>query len=136
MADTKISALTAVATAATTNEFPVNEAGTSKKVTIAQLVTLLKTLGMPSYVWTETEIDFGTNPSWGGSFTVTDANSVGASIITVVLSGNAPTSLTADEVEWDTITFAAKAGTGDFLVKAAVYPGPVSGKRKILYIIT
>lgn len=40
MADTKISALAAVAAAATTNELAVNEAGVSKKVTLAQVQTL------------------------------------------------------------------------------------------------
>jgi hypothetical protein len=47
VADTKISALSAVAAAATTNELAVNEAGTSKKVTLAQVETLLKARGMP-----------------------------------------------------------------------------------------
>lgn len=40
MADTKVSGLTAVAAALTTHEIPVNEAGTSKKVTIAQILAL------------------------------------------------------------------------------------------------
>jgi hypothetical protein len=40
MANTKISALTAVANAATTNEIAVNESGTSKKVTLAQVQAL------------------------------------------------------------------------------------------------
>jgi hypothetical protein len=47
VADSKVSALTAAASALAADEFPVNEAGTSKKVTITQLVTLLQTLGMP-----------------------------------------------------------------------------------------
>jgi hypothetical protein len=47
MADTKVSALTAVTTPASTDELPVNQAGTSKKMTLAQLVTHLQTLGMP-----------------------------------------------------------------------------------------
>ena len=37
MADTKISALTAVGAVAATNEFAVNEAGTSKKATALQI---------------------------------------------------------------------------------------------------
>lgn len=45
MADTKISALTAVANAATTNELAVNESGTSKKVTLAQIAALLYPVG-------------------------------------------------------------------------------------------
>ncbi len=47
MADTKISALTAAAAAASANELAINEAGTSKKLTIAQLTTYLQTIGMP-----------------------------------------------------------------------------------------
>lgn len=39
MADTKISALTAAAAAAGANELAINEAGTSKKLTVAQLLT-------------------------------------------------------------------------------------------------
>lgn len=41
MADTKISALAAASAALTTHEYAVNEGGTSKKVTAAQLKTLL-----------------------------------------------------------------------------------------------
>lgn len=44
MADTKTSALTAASAALTTHEYPVNEAGTSKKVTGAQVVTLMQFL--------------------------------------------------------------------------------------------
>lgn len=47
MADTKVSALSAAAAALAAMEFPVNDAGASKKVTITQLKTLLQTLGMP-----------------------------------------------------------------------------------------
>ena len=43
MADTKISALSAAAAGLTTHEFPANEAGASKKVTGAQLKTLINT---------------------------------------------------------------------------------------------
>lgn len=37
MADTKISALTAITAAAAAQEFPVNDAGTSKKITLAEI---------------------------------------------------------------------------------------------------
>jgi hypothetical protein len=46
VADTKVSALPAVSVAASTNELPVNEAGTSKKVTVAQLGAIIPTLGV------------------------------------------------------------------------------------------
>ncbi len=41
MADTKISALTAATTAADANEFAINEAGASKKLTLAQIAQFL-----------------------------------------------------------------------------------------------
>lgn len=48
MADSKISALSAASVAAVANELAINEAGTSKKISITQLVTLLQTLnGLP-----------------------------------------------------------------------------------------
>ena len=43
MADTKISALTAVTTPAGTDELPVNQGGTSKKETLAQVATFVTT---------------------------------------------------------------------------------------------
>lgn len=47
MADTKISAFSAVATAVAAQEIPVNDAGTTKKMSLTQLVTYLKTIGFP-----------------------------------------------------------------------------------------
>jgi hypothetical protein len=44
MADTKISALTAVTTPAGTDEFPVNQGGTSKKITLDQIEAFLRTV--------------------------------------------------------------------------------------------
>lgn len=87
-------------------------------------------------VWTEAEIDFGSTPVYGGEFTVIDANVTGSSNIAVVPSGNAPTGLTSDEWVYDLLTFAAKGGSGQFTLYAAAHPGPVSGKRKILYQVT
>ena len=48
MADTKVSALTAASSAALANEIPINEAGTSKKITLTQTKTLFQAAnGMP-----------------------------------------------------------------------------------------
>lgn len=47
MADTKISALTSNSPVETTNEIPINDSGVSKKITVADLKTLMQTLGMP-----------------------------------------------------------------------------------------
>jgi hypothetical protein len=41
VSDTKISSLTAAASAAGTDELPINEGGTSKKLTVAQIQTLI-----------------------------------------------------------------------------------------------
>src|SRR6188472_3791015 len=41
MADTKVSALTAVGTPAGTDEFPVNQGGTSKKMSLTQIGTFV-----------------------------------------------------------------------------------------------
>jgi hypothetical protein len=46
MADTKISALTAASVAADANEIPINEAGTTKKLTVAQLKAVMGGSGM------------------------------------------------------------------------------------------
>ena len=50
MADTKISALTAASAAAAANELAINDAGTSKKVTLTQIATYLQSIGMPVVV--------------------------------------------------------------------------------------
>jgi hypothetical protein len=50
MVDTKISALSAASVGAAANEFAINEAGTSKKLTLAQIETYLETRGLPRVV--------------------------------------------------------------------------------------
>lgn len=84
---------------------------------------------------TETELNFGTSPVASAHFTVTDASVSGTSKIMLTPSGNAPTSGYSDVWEWDSITFAAKAGTGDFTIYASVGTGTVSGKYKVFYTV-
>lgn len=103
----------------------------------AGTITIASTGGGPGGgTWTEVEIDFGSLPVYDKTLTVTDAAVTGTSKVVVVPSGNAPTGLTADEWLWDTITFAALAGTGQFTLYATPNPGPVMGKRKIFYQVT
>ena len=83
--------------------------------------------------WTETEVDFGTAPTFNKSFTVTDAAVSAASKVAIVPSGKAPTGLTADEWEWDIIQCAADPAAGSFTVRCLAIPGPVMGKRKLQY---
>lgn len=71
MADTKISALTAATSALGADELPVNEAGTSKKVTVTQLQQFVFTAG--SYA--------------PGSFTVATGNYV-AMVKQLILTGS------------------------------------------------
>lgn len=89
--------------------------------------------GAGSFTLTEEEVDFGSTPVWNGEFVVTAAGVVASDLILVSPSGNAPTGLTADEMAWDVIQYAAYAGTGNFTLRASVAPGPVSGKRKVYW---
>ena len=84
--------------------------------------------------WTEAEVDFLT-PSYDYQFTVTDAAVGVASKITVIPCGKAATGRTADDWQWDGITFAALPAVGSFTLYATAHPGPVIGKRKIQYSV-
>lgn len=101
---------------------------------IATINATIAALGGAS--WTETEIDFGSAPVAGGSFTVVDAAVSGTSKVVVVPSGAAPTGGYADVWEWDTLTFAATAGAGQFTLHAAVANGTTNGKRKVFYQVS
>lgn len=78
MADTKISALTAVTTPASTDELAVNQAGTSKKVTLAQLNSFVdpasnasiaaQTLGTSDTYLTGSDVTFAAGRLKAGSF--------------------------------------------------------------------
>lgn len=96
---------------------------------------LLGSGGSGGAVITEVEIDFGSSPVYDKTFTITDASVSGTSKIMVTPSGAAPTGLTSDEWLWDALGFAALAGSGSFTLYAHAQPGPVSGKRKILYTV-
>lgn len=82
----------------------------------------------------EVEIDFGSTPTTGKKFTITDALSSTTSLITVRPSGNPATSRGSDDWLWDSIEFAAKGNSGTFTLYAKA-SGRIIGKRKILYTI-
>lgn len=88
-----------------------------------------------SVTWTEVEIDF-TTLAYERSFTITDAGVGASSKVIVVPSGKAATGRTADDWQWDMISFAALPASGSFTLYAVAYPGPVIGKRKIQYSIS
>ena len=82
---------------------------------------------------TQVEIDFGTRPSWGDEFTITDATVTTASNIGVWQSGATATGRVGTDQAWDQILLAAAPGTGTFVITAYPFPGPVVGKRKVCY---
>lgn len=97
--------------------------------------TARATLGIAasSTVWTEYEIDFGSTPVYDATFTVVDAAVSGTTEVAVVQSGATATGRAAGDALFDSITYAAVPGAGQFTLYALAMPGPVVGKRKILY---
>lgn len=86
--------------------------------------------------WTELEVDFGSEPVYEASFTITDATILSsASKVIVVPCGKAATGRTADDWQWDTASFAANPGTGSATCYAVFSPGPIVGKRMIQYTV-
>ena len=82
---------------------------------------------------TEVEIDFGTIPVTEKSFIITDA---GISIISKIIvqpSGNVATSRVGNDYSWETFSFSATSGTGNFTLYANCSNGSLVGKRKIYY---
>lgn len=85
---------------------------------------------------TEVEVDFGSGvPAYEASFTITDGSVSGSSKIVVSQSGNVATSRVGNDAEWDSVIYAALAGTGQFTLYARALPGPLVGKRKLFYSI-
>ncbi len=78
MADVKISALPAVTTPASTDEFPVNQGGTTKKQTRAQV----HTLESGEELGTATDVDLKLAPGGTGNLIVAAANGIGTNVKT------------------------------------------------------
>ena len=89
----------------------------------------------PPPSWTAIEIDFGAS-SKGKSFTITDAASLTTSKIAVVEDGRPATGRVGNDVEWDQLALAAVPADGTFVLSAIPYPGPIGGKRRVLYAIS
>ena len=84
---------------------------------------------------TETELDFGSTPVWSKSFTISPVVGVTASSKVMVTPGTTATGGSADDMEWDSITYNAVPGTEQFTIYASAFPGPIKGKRKVNYLI-
>lgn len=83
--------------------------------------------------WNEVEVDLGVIPIYSGTVDVAAASLTGTETLIVMASGNAPTGETADVWECDIIQWVAQAYAGGLHVRWAAWPGPVAGKRKILW---
>ncbi len=97
--------------------------------------TARATLGISggSAAWTEYEIDFGSTPVYDATFTVVDAAVSATTEVAVVQSGATATSRAAGDALFDSVAYAAVPAAGQFTLYALATPGPVVGKRKILY---
>ena len=84
---------------------------------------------------TEIEVDFGSSTRRSKSFTITDATVTGASKIVAYQSGNPATGRGRDDAAWDSITYAAIAGTGSFTL-IAHSTGRVKGPRNVYYTVS
>lgn len=97
--------------------------------------TTLNASGGAGASWSETEIDFGSTPTWDKTFTITDGTVSGSSKIMVLPSGNVGTDRVGNDWEWDSLMLSALAGSGQFTLSALAMPGPVVGKRKVFYTV-
>jgi hypothetical protein len=124
------SGTTNTATGMYENLVPAIDSSISLGTTTARVIAV--------YAGKETEIDFGATPTFGKSFTITDANCTTLARIVAVQSGAAATGRQADENEMDQLVFSALPGTGSFVLNAATdkATGPVSGKYKVNYVLT
>ncbi len=86
-----------------------------------------------SAAWTEYEIDFGSTPAYDATFTVVDATVSAITEVAVVQSGATATGRADGDALFDSVTYAAVPAAGQFTLYALASPGPVVGKRKILY---
>lgn len=82
---------------------------------------------------TEVEVDFGETPVYSASIVVTAAACAATDNVLVTPSANPATGRGTDDGLWDGLILSAKAGTGQFTLHAMAVPGPIVGKRNILY---
>jgi len=83
----------------------------------------------------EVEIDFGASATRQKTFTITDVDVTGASIILVGHSAKAATGRAQDENEMDTLLCRAAPGSGEFTLYVTAFPNFVSGKFRVAYTL-
>jgi len=105
MANVKISDLTAASAAAGANEYEINEAGTSKKVTGTQISAFVK-----ADLLDDTTVNFTGTLQNGGSNVIVDTD-INSTVIGYVAPGTSGNLLTSNGSAW---TSAAPAASGGF----------------------
>lgn len=85
---------------------------------------------------TEIEVDFGSVPITSATFNVTDAIVSTSSNIMISLTGKTATGRVGNDYTWDSISYSAVPGTGNFVLDAVINNGSVVGKRKLIYLVT
>jgi hypothetical protein len=110
-------------------------AGSGTRMVTADASGNLATTAIPSGTFTvvEAEIDFGNIPVSEKSFTITNGAITSGNLIMVSPSGNTATDRVGNDYSWETFSFSATAGTGNFELWANCSNGSLVGKRKILY---
>jgi hypothetical protein len=83
--------------------------------------------------WTSVEIDAGNKPVYEIRAVITDAAISASDKIVLAPDATPPAGRTADDWQWDGASLAAAAGNGQFTLYAIFHPGPIVGKRNILY---
>ena len=83
--------------------------------------------------WTSVEIDAGSRPVYEMLAVIADAAISASNKIVLAPDATAPAGRTSDDWQWDGASLAGIAGTGQFTLYATFNPGPIVGKRNILY---
>jgi hypothetical protein len=83
----------------------------------------------------EVEIDFGSTATRQKTFTITDLDVSGTSIILIGHSAKAATGRAQDENEMDTLLCRAAPGAGEFTLYITAFPNLVSGKFRVAYTL-
>lgn len=133
MADAKISALTAVSTPAGTDEFPVNQGGTTKKITLAQIngytdpvrsaLTTAQTLGTGDTYVTASRVVLPQAKMQAGAFyrcnmVITKTNAGTATPVFTVRTGTAGTTGDTSRLAYTGVAQTAVVDTGRLEVLA------------------
>lgn len=54
----------------------------------------------------------------------------------ISLTGKTATGRVGNDYTWDSISYSAVPGTGNFVLDAVINNGSVVGKRKLIYLVT